>query len=72
MSTTNGGVNWNTMNLGTIANLNGIYFTSALTGYISAGSGDVYKTTNSGVNWIAQPTGLATPLNSISFADIHS
>jgi photosystem II stability/assembly factor-like uncharacterized protein len=69
MKTTNGGVNWSMQNAGGIANLYGICFTSALTGYIGASSGDVYKTTNGGANWNVQTTGLITPLHSICFVD---
>ena len=59
LKTTNGGVNWNSLNIGTIPGLWDVCFLNDDTGWIIGDKGTVRKTTNGGLNWIQQITDLS-------------
>jgi photosystem II stability/assembly factor-like uncharacterized protein len=61
---------WMQMNIGTTMELRAITFSSAMTGYIVADSGAVFKTTNGGMTWTRlAPTGVSVTLRAVSFVN---
>jgi len=56
LKTTNAGVNWNLLNIGTIPGLWDVCFLNDDTGWIIGDKGTVRKTTNGGLNWMQQIT----------------
>lgn len=69
LSSTDLGVSWTEGVLGAGAQLNSIFFSDTLTGYISGNGGMILKTTNSGANWSALNSGVTFNLNKIKFAN---
>ncbi len=65
--TTNGCNSYTTV--GSITNMQSVWFTSKLTGFMAGSGGKVYKTTNTGGTWNLMTTGTTNPLNSIHFAN---
>lgn len=59
---TDGGFNWNTVNIGTGDYLYSIYFLNEMTGYIG-GDNDMWKTTDGGQNWQPNYLGLVSVLD---------
>ena len=49
--TTNGGANWQNMNLYGLNNFTDIYFPSANSGYLICNNGNILKTTDAGISW---------------------
>jgi len=56
LKTSNSGLNWYLMNIGTIPGLWDLYFINDYTGWIIGDKGTVRKTTNGGLNWVQQFT----------------
>jgi photosystem II stability/assembly factor-like uncharacterized protein len=55
IKTTNGGINWTTINSGVLnIRLNAVSFISTSNGIVAGDSGVVYLTTNGGTNWMLQ------------------
>ncbi len=78
LTTTNGGANWIlNVDLGSIATLHSVYFTSESTGYITGdyvtGSDSrfvfFYKTVNGGQWWLYQASGVNNIMRSVYFAN---
>ena len=69
LSSTDLGASWTEEILGTGVQLNSIFFTDSLTGYISGNGGMILKTTNSGANWSALNSGVTFNLNKIKFTN---
>ena len=67
--TTNGGLNWVTVDAGTTADLYGAQFINANTGYVTGDLGVVCKTTNGGLNWVAISTGTSNSFEVVYFLD---
>ena len=74
LRTTNGGINWNHISLGTNISLLKVKLFSNGTGYITGDSTILYKTTNFGVNWNSIPLGgyNIVTLNNIKFFDSNT
>lgn len=69
LTTTNGGINWSSQNLGNENSLNSLQFVNGSTGYIGGGQGIfglVLKSTNAGNNW-QQVYRDSLQINSIHF-----
>jgi len=49
--TNDGGVNWNTINIGTTLHFRDIFFLSSQIGYISADDATIFKTQDGGITW---------------------
>lgn len=71
LKTTNGGVNWVSLNYGGVGVLGGLHFINELTGFIS-GSNEIKKTTNGGFNWINIPKPIPFNVWGIYFFDINT
>jgi photosystem II stability/assembly factor-like uncharacterized protein len=56
--TTDGGQNWEKMNVPDTKNLNSVHFINATTGFISSNSGNLYKTVDAGKTWNVVSTGI--------------
>ncbi|HMQ99924.1 MAG TPA: YCF48-related protein [Ignavibacteria bacterium] len=69
LSSTDLGASWTEEILGTGVQLNSIFFTDSLTGYISGNGGMILKTTNSGANWSALNSGVTFNLNKIKYTN---
>ena len=68
--TTNSGLNWTIIPIGTSASLNSVFFISQSTGWIAGSNLTLLKTTDGGENWINQSFGLPfCNIMSISFAN---
>ncbi len=69
--TTNGGVNWNLLNSGTVMGLKDGYFVNNNTGWIigngTQGNNVIIKTTNSGSNWVQQSSTITDSLKDVHF-----
>lgn len=52
-----------------ISNMQSVWFTSVLTGYMAGTSGKIYKTTDMGGSWNLLASGTTEQLNSIHFAN---
>jgi photosystem II stability/assembly factor-like uncharacterized protein len=60
---------WVKLNSGTSQDLNSVYFTNPLTGYIVGDTGTILKTTNGGALWITLTSGTLENLWSVYFTD---
>lgn len=68
LKTTNGGTNWQIINLNLVGNEKTIYFINSLTGWTGTFNGKIAKTTDGGTTWTTQITGLP-PVQVIEFAN---
>ena len=72
LKTTNGGINWNSLELGgSYYWLYSVYFNNLFTGYV-AGENVILKTTNGGINWYHQLTQNVNIYDCIAFTDINT
>jgi photosystem II stability/assembly factor-like uncharacterized protein len=67
--TTNGGLNWVTVDPGTTSDLYGAQFINATTGFVTGDMGVVSKTTNAGLNWTPINTGTSHSFECVYFLD---
>jgi photosystem II stability/assembly factor-like uncharacterized protein len=65
--TTDGGRNWDWVNVGTSDNLFGIDFVNASTGWAVGADGTIVRTTNGGLNWSFQSSGTNAWLQDVEF-----
>jgi photosystem II stability/assembly factor-like uncharacterized protein len=65
LKTTNGGINWQSINIDSYSNISRIQFLNVISGYVSSSSG-IKKSTNGGLNWISTSWAGTKP---ISFVD---
>jgi photosystem II stability/assembly factor-like uncharacterized protein len=65
--TTNSGLNWVVVGIGSTGRGSDMSFPNSQTGYTSGGSNTFYKTTNSGLSWL----GYATGNPGVSISTIH-
>ncbi|RPI17435.1 MAG: T9SS C-terminal target domain-containing protein [Ignavibacteriae bacterium] len=65
--TTNAGLNWSQLPVGTITTVNALYFVNALKGWAGIWNGTILFTTNGGSNWTSQTTGSSDCINSLVF-----
>jgi len=74
LKTTNEGLNWSSLNIGSSLHFDGIYFCNENTGYIGGGLGTVLKTTNGGVNWVNVTSTISNLpfISSIQFFDVNT
>jgi photosystem II stability/assembly factor-like uncharacterized protein len=56
VKTTDGGNNWNLINIGITTDLNSIYFNQGI-GYIVGSGGVIFKTTDNGNSWQNENSG---------------
>ena len=63
--TTDGGVNWNKVNINTTATINDIIFVNQKTGYIVTSDGEFFISENSGEDWLKIQIGFKGALNKI-------
>lgn len=61
--TTDGGLSWSKVNLGTEATLNDIIFVNQKTGFILSSEGEIFISENSGDDWIKESIGERLSLN---------
>lgn len=67
MHTTNGGHDWEVIDIGTSENLNCIYMAGVETrGWIAGNNGTIYFTDDAGVSWSKQYSGTHEDLNAVS------
>jgi photosystem II stability/assembly factor-like uncharacterized protein len=52
--TTNGGLNWFALTVGTLPVFEEVFFVDANTGWMTSNLGNIIKTTNAGANWFSQ------------------
>jgi photosystem II stability/assembly factor-like uncharacterized protein len=64
---TNGGVTWTAVNIGTMENLKGSAFKTSGNGYVVGENGTIFK--YDGTNWTQETTPVLHHLNSIAFSD---
>jgi photosystem II stability/assembly factor-like uncharacterized protein len=70
MKTTDGGADWSSSYVNSVARINSIYFTNTTDGFIV---GDVMaKTTDGGTTWTQMPSGTCMSLNSIFFTNANT
>ena len=73
--TTNAGISWDTLSLGTTAGLSSLKFVDANTGFAmeqySSTENKLFKTTNGGATWSTISTGIKELIYSISFVDAN-
>ncbi len=67
IKSTNGGDNWNTLNIGTLPSLRSIYFIDNLIGLAVGDNGTIIKTIDGGINWTQPISGTVNNLESIFF-----
>jgi photosystem II stability/assembly factor-like uncharacterized protein len=68
LKTTDAGLNWQKINVGTTENLNAIFFPSGLSiGYVVGDNGQIWKTPNAGDSWQAKPPPLLFEINDVFF-----
>lgn len=67
VKTTNGGLNWSSINSTTSANITAIHFRDESTGYYTSSDGKVFKTTNGGSSWTSKNVQNVGALNGIDF-----
>jgi photosystem II stability/assembly factor-like uncharacterized protein len=68
LKTTNGGTNWQVINLTLGGNEQTIFFINSLTGWAGTFNGKIAKTTDGGVTWTIQYT-ASSPVEAIEFAN---
>ncbi len=69
LRTSNGGINWNSYNIGVTEDLNSFYFINNSNGFIVGNNGLLLKTTNSGSNWTTLNININYTLNKIRFVN---
>ena len=67
LKTSNSGINWTLVNLGTNVSLTSLFFVNSLTGWVGLLNGNLMKTTNGGINYSSQLTGNSYGVSSIDF-----
>jgi photosystem II stability/assembly factor-like uncharacterized protein len=68
--TTNGGVNWISINSGTIQNIHSLWFLNSEVGWYGSTLSTIRKTTDGGINWVSQNTNInQDPITGIHFTD---
>ena len=65
LKTSDGGDNWNIVNLGVTNKLNNIRFEDTTLGWIMGSNGLILRTTNGGLNWVSLNSGTTADLKSI-------
>ena len=67
--TSNGGADWEPVDLGTDVNLTGLQFFSAQQGWVLERAGIVHRTDDGGATWTAIDTNAGVELNNLHFVD---
>jgi surface protein len=70
--TNNGGLSWNTVNLGITDHIYDIQFVDTQLGYFITQFGELYRTTNGGMNWQSRGTIPNTGINSYTAFEIRN
>ena len=69
MKTTNGGVNWFVIQMGTTITLRGVWFTDPSKGVVVGDFGRVYLTQDGGTSWTVQTLNASSSFNAVTFSD---
>jgi photosystem II stability/assembly factor-like uncharacterized protein len=72
IKTTNAGLNWNVINLGTTAYLPSLYFVDANTGYVGSSQPVIKKTTDGGTTWSTQPLSTSSYIADLNFINAQT
>ena len=68
LKTTNGGIEWNSLNSGVNQDLLSVQFIDHSTGYAIGRNGTIIKTLNGGNSWLLEDSGINSHLNNIHFS----
>jgi photosystem II stability/assembly factor-like uncharacterized protein len=72
LKTTNGGTNWQTVNLSLGTNEQTVFFIDASTGWIGGLNGKIAKSTNGGITWNLQSTPTGNPIQCFKFINANT
>ena len=71
LKTTNGGILWQKVDIGSDLDLEDVHFVDSENGWICSSETTVFKTTDGGENWTPQETGITEYLRDIDFPSIN-